>query len=394
MIKMLKKNTVSILGSTGSIGTNTLNVISSNQKKFSVLSLSSKNNINLLTKQSVLYKPKIVAIQNKDKYKDLKNNLFGKRIKVVAGDEGVIECTDKKVDITVASIVGIAGLKPTLNSINNSSKLCLANKECLVSAGYFFMKKISRSNCKLLPIDSEHNAIFQLCDFKKKNNVESITLTASGGPFRKHNLKKLKKVSLKNALKHPNWKMGNKITIDSATMMNKAFEIIEAFHLFNLKLNQIKVVVHPESIIHSLVNFKDGSTTALLCDHDMRIPIFYALYWPSRESFNVKKIDLFKIRNLSFEKPNIHLIDSINLAYYVLKKGGPYSLIFNAANEVAVKFFLKQKIKFMDIIKIVKKIISISKKHSINNLEDIYSVDKYIRELTEDYIFKTYGNCN
>ena len=340
------KKTISILGSTGSIGSNTVDVINSNKKKFSVFSLSSKNNVNLLSKQALLLKPKIVAIQNKKKYKDLKNNLFGRKIKILAGDEGVIECTDNKVEIVVASIVGIAGLKPTLNSIKNCSKLCLANKECLVSAGSFFMKELAKYKCKLLPLDSEHNAIFQLCDFNKPNGVESITLTASGGPFRRCNLQKLKKVTLKNALNHPNWKMGNKITIDSATLMNKAFEIIEAYYLFNLKLNQINVVVHPESIIHSMVNFVDGSTAALLSNHDMRIPIFYALHWPSREFYNIKKIDLLKIKNLTFEKPNINLMDSINLSYYVLKKGGSYPLIFNTANEVAVSFFLKKKLNF------------------------------------------------
>ena len=380
------KKTISILGSTGSIGSNTVDVINSNKKEFSVFSLSSKNNINLLCKQALLLKPKVVAIQNKKKYKDLRNNLFGKKIKILAGDEGVIECTDNKVEIVVASIVGIAGLKPTLNSIKNCSKLCLANKECLVSAGSFFMKKISKSKCKLLPLDSEHNAIFQLCDFNKSNNVESITLTASGGPFRNYNLQKLKKATLTNALKHPNWKMGNKITIDSATLMNKAFEIIEAHYLFNLKLSQINVVVHPESIIHSMVNFADGSTTALLSNHDMRIPIFYALNWPSREYYNIKKIDLLKIKTLTFEKTNIHLMDSINLAYYVLKKGGSYPLIFNTANDVAVSYFLKEKINFLDILKIIKKILSKSENYKINKIDDIYSIDKKIRILTSEYI--------
>ena len=372
---MTLKKTISILGSTGSIGSNTIDVINSNKNKFSVLSLTSKNNVNLLSKQSFLLKPKFVAIQNKEKYKDLKNNLFGKKIKILAGDEGVIECTNNKVDIVVAAIVGIAGLKPTLSSIKNCSKLCLANKECLVSAGSFFMEKIAKSKCKLLPLDSEHNAIFQLCDFNKSNNVESITLTASGGPFRNYNLQKLKKATLKKALKHPNWKMGNKITIDSATLMNKAFEIIEAYYLFNLKLNQIDIIIHPESIIHSMVNFADGSTTALLSNHDMRIPIFYALNWPSREYYNVKKIDFLKIKKLTFEKPNINLLDSIKLSYYVLKNGGSYPLIFNAANEIAVSFFLENKIKFMDIIKIVKKILSMSKNYKINNINDIYIVD-------------------
>ena len=385
---MTLKKTISILGSTGSIGSNTIDVINSNKNKFSVLSLTSKNNVNLLSKQSFLLKPKFVAIQNKEKYKDLKNNLFGKKIKILAGDEGIIECTNNKVDIVVAAIVGIAGLKPTLSSIKNCSKLCLANKECLVSAGSFFMEKIAKSKCKLLPLDSEHNAIFQLCDFNKSNNVESITLTASGGPFRNYNLQKLKKATLKKALKHPNWKMGNKITIDSATLMNKAFEIIEAYYLFNLKLNQINIIIHPESIIHSMVNFADGSTTALLSNHDMRIPIFYALNWPSREYYNVKKIDFLKIKKLTFEKPNINLLDSIKLSYYVLKNGGSYPLIFNAANEIAVSFFLENKIKFMDIIKIVKKILSMSKNYKINNINDIYIVDERIRILTKEYINK------
>ena len=385
---MALKKTISILGSTGSIGSNTIDVINSNKNKFSVLSLTSKNNVNLLSKQSFLLNPKFVAIQNKEKYKDLKNNLFGKKIKILAGDEGIIECTNNKVDIVVAAIVGIAGLKPTLNSIKNCSKLCLANKECLVSAGSFFMEKIAKSKCKLLPLDSEHNAIFQLCDFNKSNNVESITLTASGGPFRNYNLQKLKKATLKKALKHPNWRMGNKITIDSATLMNKAFEIIEAYYLFNLKLNQIDIIIHPESIIHSMVNFADGSTTALLSNHDMRIPIFYALNWPSREYYNVKKIDFLKIKKLTFEKTNINLLDSIKLSYYVLKNGGSYPLIFNAANEIAVSFFLENKIKFMDIIKIVKKILSMSKNYKINNINDIYIVDERIRILTKEYINK------
>ena len=385
---MTLKKTISILGSTGSIGSNTIDVINSNKNKFSVLSLTSKNNVNLLSKQSFLLNPKFVAIQNKEKYKDLKNNLFGKKIKILAGDEGIIVCTNNKVDIVVAAIVGIAGLKPTLSSIKNCSKLCLANKECLVSAGSFFMEKIAKSKCKLLPLDSEHNAIFQLCDFNKSNNVESITLTASGGPFRNYNLQKLKKATLKKALKHPNWRMGNKITIDSATLMNKAFEIIEAYYLFNLKLNQINIIIHPESIIHSMVNFADGSTTALLSNHDMRIPIFYALNWPSREYYNVKKVDFLKIKKLTFEKTNINLLDSIKLSYYVLKNGGSYPLIFNAANEIAVSFFLENKIKFMDIIKIVKKILSMSKNYKINNINDIYIVDERIRILTKEYINK------
>ena len=383
---MTLKKTISILGSTGSIGTNTINVICSKLNNYSVFSLSANDNVKLLSKQASILKPKQVAIYNEKKYKELKNNLFGKKIKILAGEEGVIETTNNKVDIVVAAIVGIAGLKPTLNSINNCKKLCLANKECLVSAGNFFMNKIKKSNCKLLPVDSEHNALFQLFDFNKSNNVDTIILTASGGPFRNFNLKKLKKVKLKDALCHPNWKMGHKITIDSATLMNKAFEIIEAFYLFNLKINQIKVIVHPESIVHSLVNFTDGSTSALLASHDMRIPIFYALNWPLRSYYNIDKVDLLKIKHLTFEKPNTNLISSINLAYEVLKKGGAYPLIFNAVNEVAVDFFLKKKIKFLDILLIIKNMISLSKKYTIKNIDDVYRIDNEIRLLTKGYI--------
>ena len=385
---MKLKKTISILGSTGSIGTNTIDVIKTNKKNFSVFSLSSKNNVNLLSKQALLLKPKVVAIQNKKKFKDLKNNLFGKKIKILAGDEGVLETTRNKVDIVVASIVGMAGLKPTLSSINYCSKLCLANKECLVSAGDFFMEKIRKSKCKLIPLDSEHNAIFQLCNFNQPNNVESIILTASGGPFRKYNLKKLQKVSLYDALKHPNWKMGNKITIDSATLMNKAFEIIEAYYLFKLKINQINVVVHPESIIHSMVNFSDGSTSALLSNHDMRIPIFFALNWPLRRHYNVNKVDFIKLKQFTFEKINKNLVHSINLAYSVLMKGKAYPLVFNASNEIAVNYFLNKKIKFLDIVKIVKNMLSKSKNYKINSINDIYMIDNEIRFLTEEFINK------
>ena len=385
------KQTITILGSTGSIGTNSIDVILRNLNKFTVYSLTSKENVNLLVKQCHYLKPKVVAIQNKEKYKTLKKLLFGKRIKVLAGDDGILECTNYKTDITIASIVGIAGLKPTLNAITNTSKLCLANKECLVSAGKIFMDKIKKCNCKLLPLDSEHNSIFQLCDFKNPKIIESITLTASGGPFRRYRLSDFKKITLKKALKHPNWKMGNKITIDSATLMNKSFEIIEAYYLFNLKINQIKVVVHPESIIHSMVSYIDGSTSALLSDHDMRIPISYALNWPNRINFTLKKIDFMKIKNLTFEKPNIYLKDSLNMARYVLKKGGNLPCVFNAANEIAVEFYLNNKIRFLDIIKIVKYIVQNFKYKKINNVEDVYEVDKFTRLVTKDYILKKNG---
>ena len=383
----MSKKTITILGSTGSIGTNTIDVIANNKTFFSVHALTAKNNINLLTKQCTDLKPKYVAIQNKQKYKTLKNNLFGKKIKVLAGDEGILELTDSKVSIVVAAVVGLAGLKPTYNSIKNCKRLCLANKECLVSAGHFFMKEIKKNHCELLPIDSEHNAIYQLCNTNDlSNSIETITLTASGGPFRKYSSKQLRKATLNEALKHPNWKMGNKITIDSATMMNKAFEIIEAYHLFNLKLNQINVVIHPESIIHSMVNFIDGSTTALISDHDMRIPIFYSLFWPERKFYNLKRVNLAKIKTLTFNNLNSFLKISVNLAFSVLKEGYSKPLILNAANEVAVHHFLEKKIKFLDILDTVKYILKSTKNYKLKSINDVYFFDKKIRLITDNYI--------
>ena len=386
-----KKQVVSILGSTGSIGNNTIDVISKNINKFSVYALTAKNNVKLLAKQSFLIKPNVVAIQNKDKYKTLKDELFGKKIKIYAGDDGIIEVTKKKVDTVVASIVGIAGLKPTINSIPNCLKLCLANKECLVASGKLFIDRIKRYKCKLIPLDSEHNAIFQLCHSNSLNSVDSITLTASGGPFRKYGLNQLKNAKLKEALRHPNWKMGKKITIDSATLMNKAFEFIEAYYLFNLNVKQINVVIHPESIIHSLVSYIDGSTTALLSAHDMRIPISYSLNWPKRTNYIINQIDLIKLKELSFEKPNKYLKQSLDLAKFVLNKGGAYPLIMNAANEVAVSFFLQNKIQFLDIIKTVKYIVSNSTNTKINNIEDVYKVNELAKYQTNNYILKRNG---
>ena len=386
-----KKQVVSILGSTGSIGNNTIDVISKNINKFSVYALTAKDNVKLLAKQSFLIKPSVVAIQNKDKYKTLKDELFGKKIKIYAGDDGIIEVTKKKVDTVVASIVGIAGLKPTINSIPNCLKLCLANKECLVASGKLFIDRIKRYKCKLIPLDSEHNAIFQLCHSNSLNSVDSITLTASGGPFRKYGLNQLKNAKLKEALRHPNWKMGKKITIDSATLMNKAFEFIEAYYLFNLNVKQINVVIHPESIIHSLVSYIDGSTTALLSAHDMRIPISYSLNWPKRTNYIINQIDLIKLKELSFEKPNKYLKQSLDLAKFVLNKGGAYPLIMNAANEVAVSFFLQNKIQFLDIIKTVKYIVSNSTNTKINNIEDVYKVNELAKYQTNNYILKRNG---
>ena len=377
--------TISILGSTGSIGSNTVDIINKNRTKFSTYSLSSKNNVSLLSKQSFLLKPKIVAIQNKEKYKVLKNNLFGKKIKVVAGDEGVIECTNKKVDISVASIVGIAGLKPTLNSIKNSSKLCLANKECLVTAGSFFMKQIFKSKCKLLPLDSEHNAIFQCMPADKVRDphgagITRILLTASGGPFRESAAEDLRAVTPAQACAHPNWSMGQKISVDSATLMNKGLELIEACWLFNTTPANVQVHVHPESIIHSMVEYADGSVLAQLGSPDMRTPIANGLAWPERIEAGVAPLDLFAIGRFHFERPDLQRFPCLRLAREAAEAGGVASAVLNAANEVAVEAFLAESLPFTAIPRVLESVMECFENVEPTSLDDVKAADRLARE--------------
>ena len=389
------KKSISILGSTGSIGVNAISLIKQNINKYNVYSLVAKNNVKLLIKQSLLIKPKVVVIQNEKKYKELKKGLSGKNIKIYVGDNGIEEAMSKNVDIVISSIIGIAGLKPTLTAIPHCKTLCLANKECLVSSGNYFINLIKKHKCNLLPMDSEHNAVFQLINSDNNSDyIKSIILTASGGPFHNYTFNQLNKASLASALKHPNWKMGKKITIDSATLMNKALEIIEAFYLFKLKPEQIDVVVHPESIIHSLVNHIDGNTTAVLSYPDMKIPISYALNWPKRSPLDLKNLNLLKIQNLSFKKPNLYLKSSLEMAYYSIKKRGSFPCILNAANEIAVKFFLEKKIGFLDIIKIIKYVLYNSKNKKIKNITDIYEIDESTRQFTTEYILKKNGSLH
>ncbi|KPU28181.1 1-deoxy-D-xylulose 5-phosphate reductoisomerase [Caloranaerobacter sp. TR13] len=378
---------VSILGSTGSIGTQTLEVINE-LEDFNIVGLSANKNIDLLEKQALKYKPQIVAVYDENRAKLLREKLKIHNIKVVSGMEGLIEvATEKQSDIVLTSVVGMIGLLPTLEAIKSGKIIALANKETLVTAGEIVMAEAKKNNINIIPVDSEHSAIFQSLRSGAKEEVSKIILTASGGPFRGKKLNDLKNVSVFDALKHPNWSMGRKISIDSATLMNKGLEVIEAKWLFDVNIENIEVVVHPQSIIHSMVEFIDGSIIAQLGVPDMKIPIQYALTYPERKYSNIKKLKLTEIKELTFEEPDLDTFPCLKFAFEAIKHGGTMPSVLNAANEIAVELFLERKIQFLDIPKLIEKAMS---KHKIiyrPNLDDIIESDKWARE----YIISEYN---
>jgi 1-deoxy-D-xylulose-5-phosphate reductoisomerase len=376
---------ISILGSTGSIGTQALEVIKNNQDLFEVVAISGNTNIELLQKQIKKFNPKYVAVYNESKAKELKNKLNNPNIKILSGMKGLIEIsTIDEVDIVITSVVGTIGLLPTLNAIKAKKNIALANKETLVTAGELVMKEAKLNGVNILPIDSEHSAIFQCLQGNTFKQVNKIILTASGGPFRGMKKKNLVNVTPQDALKHPNWNMGSKITIDSATLMNKGLEVIEAKWLFDLEVSQIDVVVHPQSIIHSMVEFIDGSILAQLGLPDMKVPIQYALTYPSRVKSNMERLDFLKIRELTFEKPDTKTFPCLDLAIEALRIGGTMPAVLNAANEELVLQFLNGLITFYDIPNRIE--VAMNKHTPIKNpsINDIFEVDK----LTREYINK------
>ncbi|WP_069649573.1 1-deoxy-D-xylulose-5-phosphate reductoisomerase [Caloranaerobacter ferrireducens] len=378
---------VSILGSTGSIGTQTLEVINE-LDDFNIVGLSANTNIDLLEKQALKYKPQIVAVYDENRAKLLREKLRIHNIKVVSGMDGLIEvATEKQSDIVLTSVVGMIGLLPTLEAIKSGKIIALANKETLVTAGEIVMAEAKKNNIDIIPVDSEHSAIFQSLKSGAKEEVSKIILTASGGPFRGKKLNDLKNVSVFDALKHPNWSMGRKISIDSATLMNKGLEVIEAKWLFDVNIENIEVVVHPQSIIHSMVEFIDGSIIAQLGVPDMKIPIQYALTYPARKYSSTKKLKLTEIKELTFEEPDLDTFPCLKFAFEAIKQGGTMPSVLNAANEIAVKLFLEGKIQFLDIPKLIEKAML---KHKIiykPNLDDIIESDKWARE----YIISEYN---
>lgn len=340
---------IAILGSTGSIGTQTLSIVDE-KNDLNVVALSCGKNISLIEKQARKYKPQLLCVSEESDAHDLKERLKDMDIRVVYGMDGLIEvATIPSSDILVTAIVGMIGIRPTIAAIQAKKDIALANKETLVTAGHLIMPMAKEYSVKILPVDSEHSAIFQSLQGSPNANIEKILLTASGGPFRGKSYEELEHVTVEDALKHPNWSMGKKITIDSATMVNKGLEVMEAKWLFNVPISRIQVTVHPQSILHSAVEFEDGAIIGQMGTPDMRLPILYALYYPDRQPLSGDKLDLFDIGTLEFEKPDFETFFGLQLAFEAMNAGGNVPTVFNAANEKAVALFLDKKISFLQI---------------------------------------------
>ena len=349
------KRKLAILGSTGSIGTQALDVVREHSDKFEVYALTANNSLDLLVKQAREFQPEVVVIANEDKYEALKTALADLPIKVWEGMDSIVQVVQSEpIDIVLTAMVGYAGLAPTISAIKAKKPIALANKETLVVAGELITELALENKVPILPVDSEHSAIFQ-CLNGECSPIEKILLTASGGPFRKFSKDELQKVTKHQALKHPNWDMGAKITIDSATLMNKGFEMIEAKWLFGLTPNQVQVVVHPQSIIHSMVQFEDSSIIAQMGLPDMRLPIQYAFAYPNRLKSNFERLDIFKLGTMTFEEPDTDKFRNLAFAFDAANKGGNMPCIVNAANEIVVEAFLKEKIGFLEMSDIIEK---------------------------------------
>ena len=383
----MRKRRIAILGSTGSIGTQTLDVIRRHPDMFEVELISARRNVDLLTKQAIEFDTANVVICEESKYKETADALQDKGIKVWSGVDSLCELVKmSSVDIVVGAMVGFSGLRPTLAALEAGKTVALANKETLVAAGPIVIRTMLEHNAVILPVDSEHSAIFQCLLASKGNSVEKIHLTASGGPFRTWERARIAAATAQQALKHPNWNMGAKVTIDSATMMNKGFEVIEAKWLFDLNPDQINVVVHPESIIHSMVEFEDGAVIAQMGCPDMREPIGFALSYPQRVSVGNKKLDFASMGHLSFEAPDMKKFPCLELAYDAIKRGGNVPCALNAANEVTVAAYLKGLIGFYDIARINEKCMLGMNFAADPSLEDIFLTNKEIATIADGYI--------
>lgn len=378
---------IAVLGSTGSIGTQTLKIVRDN-KDIKVVSLAAGSNIDMLEGQIKEFHPEVVCVWDKDKALELENRIKGLNVEVVSGMDGLIaSATVGSVQTVVLAVVGMIGIRPAIAAINAHKDIALANKETLVTAGHIIMKLAEEKNVKILPVDSEHSAIFQSLNGEKKEQAVKLILTASGGPFRGMTKEQMKNVTVEDALNHPNWSMGKKITIDSATMVNKGLEIIEAKWLFNMDINDIQVVVQPQSLIHSMVEFADGGIIAQLGVPDMRLPIQYALYYPDRRPLNGDRVDFGKIGKITFEIPDMNNFRGLYLARQAGITGGSMPTVMNAANEKAVALFLSGKIGFLDITDIIA---GCMEKHRVidnPSLEDILMAERE----TYDYIDKISG---
>ncbi len=373
---------ISILGSTGSIGTQTLDVVREHADELKVCAITGNNNIELLREQIIEFSPMLCCVMNEEKASALKNILpSNMKTEIMSGMDGLIATAEyEKSEIIVTAVSGMIGLKPTVAAIKKGKTIALANKETLVTGGDYIMNLARQYHAPILPVDSEHSAIFQSLMANDKKSINKIVLTASGGPFRGKTTDLLKNVKVEDALKHPNWSMGKKITIDSATLMNKGLEVIEAKFLFDVEPEQIEVVVHPQSIIHSGVEFCDHSTIAQLGLPDMRVPIQFALFYPKRSYNSYKSLSLSEIGSLTFEKPDLEVFKCLRLAFDSLKEGGTMPAVLNASNEVCVGLFLDKKISFLDIGNLNEKVMNMHKKEKIDSIETILSAEEWTKQ--------------
>ncbi len=383
-----------IFGSTGSIGQNTLEIVKNFLNDFKVIGITGNKNYKLLAKQIKEFRPKYVVIGDENYKNKLINELGNIKIKILIGEDGLFELSClSEVDMIVVALTGTVGLKPVLNAIENKKDLALANKEVIVMAGDLVINAAKKNGTKILPVDSEHSAIFQSLDKNNFNAVKKLILTASGGPFLNLPIKKFRKATIKEALNHPKWKMGQKISIDSATMMNKALEVIEAHWLFNMDFEKIEVLIHPESIIHSMVEYIDGSIIAQLGRTNMQIPIQYALTYPERKRINLTPLDWREISKLTFSLPDTKKFPCLKYGFIAGKIGRTMPAVLNAANEIAVNYFLSEKIKFINIPDVVKYCMDNHKIEKKLNLDIIINADKWAREFAAQYIEKNLISC-
>jgi len=377
---------VIILGSTGSVGSSTLDLVERNPDAFAVEALTAKASVERLAAQAKRFGAKIAVVADEGRYLDLKAALSGTSVQVAAGAEAVVEAASRPADFVMAAIVGAAGLAPTLAAIRQGVSLGLANKETLVCAGDLMMQEVKTHGATLLPVDSEHNAIFQVLDAERAETVAGIVLTASGGPFRTLTRDQMRGKTPQEAVAHPNWDMGAKISVDSATMMNKGLEVIEASHLFGMSEERIEILVHPQSVIHSMVRYVDGSVLAQLGQPDMRTPIAYSMAWPDRIAVPVETLDFASIGELTFEDPNSERFPALRLARQALRAGGATPTVLSAANEVAVEAFLQGRIGFLDIAKVVEKVLESVGIGELPTLEAVRETDSLARRTAMDML--------
>ena len=375
----MKKNIV-ILGSTGSIGVNAIDVIKKHPEKFNVIAISTNQSIDLIIQQAKDLKPNYVCVKNKEDLNKISNELSDPNLEIIFGEDSLAKLSQiEEADYVLNAIVGSAGLKSSMNAVKSGKKLLLANKEPLVMCGDLLMRIANDNNAIILPIDSEHNAIHQCIESKNKKHIKKIVLTASGGPFLKRDLNTFNSISVKDALKHPTWKMGNKITVDCATMVNKGLEIIEAMHLFEMPSSKVEAIIHPQSLIHSCVFFNDNSVLTQMSISDMRIPIAYCLAWPDRIDSGVSELSLEESSPLNFEQIEEKRYPSFFLTKKIAEEGGIYPCVLNAANEIAVKSFIEEKIKFLDIHTIIEKTVSNFENSNASNIDEVLEYDKKAR---------------